>query len=131
MLVAALVAHPYIEGRLPNDDAVAAEVAAGTMLRGAVHLAAAVASALIILEFLAVSPTLSVQRGHRFLLGREIAVMTSQAAGMTAAGSPVRFAAALMWDGDCSCRPCALRRMPSAAVRVIVATGASCRRFRS
>ena len=54
VLVGALVTHPYIEGRLPNDDAVAAEVAAGTMLWGAVHLATAVASALIILAFLAV-----------------------------------------------------------------------------
>lgn len=54
VLLGALVAHPYIEGRLPNNDAAAAEVAGGTMLWGTVHLAAAVASALIILAFLAV-----------------------------------------------------------------------------
>lgn len=54
VLFGALVAHPYIEGRLPNDEAVAEEVAAGTTLWGVVHLAAAVASALIVLAFLAV-----------------------------------------------------------------------------
>lgn len=53
-LLAALVAHPYIGGGLPNDDAVAEAVAAGTTRWGLVHLATSVASALIILAFLAV-----------------------------------------------------------------------------
>lgn len=52
-LAAAMVAHPFIEGRLPNDAAVAEAVAAGTTRWGVVHLAAGVASALVILAFLA------------------------------------------------------------------------------
>jgi hypothetical protein len=54
VLLAALVAHPHIAGRLPNDEAVAEAVAAGTTYWGVVHLATSVASALIILAFLAV-----------------------------------------------------------------------------
>jgi hypothetical protein len=53
-LLAALVAHPYLSGRLPNDGEVAAAVAGGTTRWGLVHLATSVASALIILAFLAV-----------------------------------------------------------------------------
>ena len=53
-LVAALVAHPYLSGRLPNDPEVAVAVAGGTTRWGLVHLAASVASGLIILAFLAV-----------------------------------------------------------------------------
>jgi len=53
-LVAALVAHPYISGRLPNDAEVAVAVAGGTTRWGLVHLATSVASGLIILAFLAV-----------------------------------------------------------------------------
>jgi hypothetical protein len=53
VLLAALVSHPYLSGRLPNDAGVAAAVAAGTTRWGAVHLATTVASGLIILAFLA------------------------------------------------------------------------------
>jgi hypothetical protein len=53
-LFAALVAHPYLSGRLPNDGEVAVAVAGSTTHWGLVHLAASVASALIILAFLAV-----------------------------------------------------------------------------
>ena len=53
-LVAALVAHPYLSGRLPNDSEVAEAVAGGTTRWGLVHLATSVASGLIILAFLAV-----------------------------------------------------------------------------
>ena len=53
-LLAALVAHPYISGRLPNDTEVAVAVAGGTTRWGLVHLATSVASGLIILAFLAV-----------------------------------------------------------------------------
>lgn len=54
-LAVALVAHPYLPGRLPNDEAVAAAVAAaGTTRWGLVHVAAAVASGLVLLAFLAI-----------------------------------------------------------------------------
>ena len=53
-LLAALVAHPYLAGRLPNDAEVAAAVASGTTRWGLVHLATSVASSLIMLAFLAV-----------------------------------------------------------------------------
>jgi hypothetical protein len=53
-LLVAFVTHPYLSGRLPNDAEVAAAVAAGPTRWGAVHLATAVASGLIILAFLAV-----------------------------------------------------------------------------
>lgn len=54
VLLATLVVHPYISGRLPNDHAVAEAAAAGTTRWGVVHLATGVASALIILAFLAI-----------------------------------------------------------------------------
>ena len=53
-LLLALVAHPFIEGRLPNQTAIAEEVVAGTTRWGVVHLAASLASALIAVAFLAV-----------------------------------------------------------------------------
>lgn len=54
VLLAALVSHPHIPGRLPNDEAIAAAVLADPVRWGLVHLAAAVASAVLILAFLAV-----------------------------------------------------------------------------
>ncbi len=69
VLLAALVAHPYIAGRLPNDDAVAEAVAAGTTRWGVVHLATSVASALIILAFLAVRSYLREAGEDRFSAG--------------------------------------------------------------
>lgn len=54
VLLAALVTHPYVSGRLPNDAEVAAAVAGGTTYWGLVHLATSLASGLIILAFLAV-----------------------------------------------------------------------------
>lgn len=53
-LLAALFAHPFIEGRLPNQTAIAEEVVAGTTRWGVVHLAAGLASALIAVAFLSV-----------------------------------------------------------------------------
>ncbi len=53
-LVAALVAHPFLFGRLPNDLAVAEAVTADTTRWGLVHLATAVASGLLIIAFLAI-----------------------------------------------------------------------------
>lgn len=53
-LLVALFAHPFIEGRLPNQTAIAEEVVAGTTRWGVVHLAASLASAFIALAFLAV-----------------------------------------------------------------------------
>lgn len=66
VLLAALVAHPHITGRLPNDDAVAEAVAAGTTRWGVAHLATSVASALIILAFLAVRSYLHEAGEDRF-----------------------------------------------------------------
>lgn len=53
-LLGALVWHPYLSGRLPNDAAVADAVAANTTRWGLSHLAAGVASGLIVLAFLAI-----------------------------------------------------------------------------
>ena len=53
-LLAALLWHPYIAGRLPNDAAIAAAVAADTTRWGLAHLAAGVASGLVILAFVAI-----------------------------------------------------------------------------
>lgn len=53
VLLAVLAAHPFLPGRLPNELAVAEAVAAHTASWGAVHLATAVASGLLILAFLA------------------------------------------------------------------------------
>ncbi|HVM36162.1 MAG TPA: hypothetical protein VM784_12580 [Actinomycetota bacterium] len=66
VLLAAFVAHPFLSGRLPNDAGVAAAVAAGPTRWGAVHLATAVASGLIILAFLAVRSYLREAGEERF-----------------------------------------------------------------
>jgi hypothetical protein len=65
-LLVAFVTHPYLSGRLPNDAEVAAAVAAGPTRWGAVHLATAVASGLIILAFLAVRSYLREAGEDRF-----------------------------------------------------------------
>ena len=54
VLCVALVAHPFISGRLPNEAEIAEGVVAGTTIWAVVHLAASVASALIAIAFLAV-----------------------------------------------------------------------------
>ena len=66
VLLAVFVAHPYLSGRLPNDAGVAEAVAAGPTQWGAVHLATAVASGLIILAFLAVRSYLREAGEDRF-----------------------------------------------------------------
>jgi hypothetical protein len=53
-LVAALLWHPHISGRLPNEAAIGAAAAAGTTRWGLAHLAAVVASALVMLAFVAI-----------------------------------------------------------------------------
>lgn len=53
-LLVAFVWHPYLAGRLPNESAVADAVAAGPTRWGLAHLAAAVASAVVVLAFIAV-----------------------------------------------------------------------------
>jgi hypothetical protein len=52
-LFGVLAAHAYLPGRLPNDAAVAEAVASGMTRWGLVHLFTGVASALIILAFVA------------------------------------------------------------------------------
>lgn len=54
VLLVALASHPHIPGTLPNNEAIAAAVVADPTRWGLVHLAAAVASAVVILAFLAV-----------------------------------------------------------------------------
>ncbi len=66
VLLATFVTHPYLSGRLPNDAGVAAAVAAGPTRWGAVHLATAVASGLIILAFLALRSYLREAGEDRF-----------------------------------------------------------------
>lgn len=62
VLFAALAAHPFISGRLPDDEAIAEEVVAGPTRWALAHLATSVASALIILAFL-------VLRGYLYRVG--------------------------------------------------------------
>lgn len=64
-LLGALVAHPYLPGRLPNAEAVAAAVAADTTRWGLVHVATAVASGLVVLAFLAIRDHLRDAGDHR------------------------------------------------------------------
>ena len=54
VLCVALVAHPFISGRLPNEADIAEGVTADTTMWAVVHLGASVASALIAIAFLAV-----------------------------------------------------------------------------
>jgi hypothetical protein len=65
-LFAAFVAHPYLPGRLPDHAAVAAAAADDPVRWGLVHLGTSVASALIILAFLAVRSTLREAGEERF-----------------------------------------------------------------
>lgn len=65
VLAVALVAHPYIPGRLPNAAAIAAAVAADTTRWGLVHLATGVASGLLVLAFLAIRAHLRDAVGDR------------------------------------------------------------------
>src|SRR3990170_4013744 len=54
VLAVSLVGHPYLSGRLPNDTEVAEAVVDSSTRWGMVHLAAGVASGLVILAFLAI-----------------------------------------------------------------------------
>lgn len=77
-LLVALVAHPYLHGRLPNAEAIATAVAADPTRWGLVHLAAGVASGLVILAFLAVRSYLRDAGDHRLsALGVPFIVMGS------------------------------------------------------
>jgi hypothetical protein len=53
-LLVAFLWHHYLAGRLPNESAVAEAVAAGPTRWGLAHLAAAVASGIVVLAFIAV-----------------------------------------------------------------------------
>ena len=65
-LAATMLAHPYLPGRLPNNAAIAAAVAADTTRWGLVHLATGVASGLVILAFLALRSYLREAGEDRF-----------------------------------------------------------------
>ena len=65
-LAASLVGHPYLSGRLPNDTEVAGAVVDSTTRWGLVHLAAGVASGLVILAFLAIRSYLRDAGDDRF-----------------------------------------------------------------
>jgi hypothetical protein len=54
VLLGAFVWHPFLPGRLPNDAAIAAAVAADPTRWGLAHVAAVVASAFVALAFVAV-----------------------------------------------------------------------------
>lgn len=64
ILLASLGYHPYLAGRQPNIDALAAEVIADPTRWGIVHLATGVASAVLAVAFLAI-------RGHLHELGED------------------------------------------------------------
>jgi hypothetical protein len=53
LLLTALVWHPYVSGRLPNNAAIADAVAADTTRWGLVHLASGVAFGVVVLAFIA------------------------------------------------------------------------------
>jgi hypothetical protein len=114
VLLAALVAHPYLSGRLPNDAEVAEAVAGGTTLWGLVHLATSVASGLIILAFLAVRSYLREAGEDRFsalgvpfivigstlfavLPGMEFAPLAAAETGATTAGIEATQEALTSW----------------------------------
>jgi hypothetical protein len=74
----ALVAHPFISGRLPNETAIAEAVTADTTEWGMVHLSAAVGSALLVIAFLAVRSYLQQARENRYsMLGLPLVVLGS------------------------------------------------------
>jgi len=78
VLLAAFVWHPYLPGRLPNDAAVAAAVAADTTRWGLAHLAAGVGSGVVVLAFLAIRGYLREAGENRWsLLGLPCIVMGS------------------------------------------------------
>lgn len=78
VLGAALLAHPFISGRLPNETAIAEEVTANPTVWGAVHLGAAVGSALIAIAFLAVRSYLHQAGENRYsMLGMPLVVLGS------------------------------------------------------
>lgn len=54
MFLAALSYHPYLPGRQPNTEAVAAAVVSGPTNWGVVHLGTGLASAMLVVAFLAV-----------------------------------------------------------------------------
>lgn len=114
VLFAALVAHPYLPGRLPNEAAVAAAVAADTTRWGIVHLAAGVASGLVILAFLAIRNYLRDAGDHRLsavgvpfvvigstlfamLPGMEFAALAAAETGSDLAGMAAAQAALEEW----------------------------------
>jgi hypothetical protein len=78
VLLAAFVWHPYLPGRLPNDAAVAAAVAADTTRWGLAHLAAGVGSGVVVLAFLAIRSYLREAGEDRWsLIGLPCIVMGS------------------------------------------------------
>lgn len=54
VLLAAFMWHPHIAGRLPNDSAVADAVAEGPTRWGLAYFAAAIASGVVVLAFIAI-----------------------------------------------------------------------------
>jgi hypothetical protein len=114
VLLATLVAHPYLAGRLPNDSAVAAAVASGTTHWGLVHLATSVASGLMMLAFLALRSYLREAGENRlstlgvpfivmgstlfaFLPGMEFAPLAAAETGATTAGIEATQEALSSW----------------------------------
>lgn len=65
-LFGALLAHPHLPGRLPDHEVIAAAVTAQPTLWGLAHLAAGVASGLMVIAFLAVHSHLRATRKDRW-----------------------------------------------------------------
>lgn len=114
VLFVALVAHPYLAGRLPNNAAVAEAVAADTTRWGLVHLATGVASGLVILAFLAIRNYLRDAGDHQLsavgvpfvvmgstlfamLPGMEFAALTAAETGTDLADIAAAQAALRVW----------------------------------
>jgi hypothetical protein len=66
VLLVAMLSHPYLAGRLPDHAGVAEAVAAGTTRWALAHLAAAVASGVVVLAFIAIRGYLR-ERGDQAL----------------------------------------------------------------
>jgi hypothetical protein len=78
VLLGAFLWHPPIPGRLPNDAAIAAAVVADPTGWGLAHLAAGVASAFVVLAFIAVRSYLREAGGERWsALGLPLIVVAS------------------------------------------------------
>ncbi len=150
-LLVAMLSHPYLPGRLPDNAAVAEAVAAGTTRWALTHLAAAVASGALVLAFIAIRGYLR-ERGdqslsavglgfivmgslsYAVLPGMEFTPLAAVEIGADAAAAqgaldewfvPVLFIGALLYAFGVGCVAAAIRRHgglgPTLTMVVVVA----------